>query len=109
MLVAVAKDGPTAESWQRLLEEADIETQIRTGDAAMAGMPSRASWPAAHTEPMLSLYSYPLYVRDRRTARTLLAHKAGIGSARPDRGAIMGAVTVVALTMLGVIIVVLRS
>jgi hypothetical protein len=58
-----------------------------------------------------SLVSYPLYVlkRDRAAARRIIGDRGGLGSMSFDRGAVIGAVSVVCLTMLGVIVVLLRA
>jgi hypothetical protein len=103
-MVAVAKDGRTAETWQQLLEDEDIPTEIRLGDPAIAGEPSRAAQWGRSFSPIPSLVSYPLYVRrrDRRAARSILGEHADLGGLPVDRGVVAGALAVVGLTLLGV-------
>lgn len=110
-MVAVAKDAPTAESWQLQLDDADIAAEIRMADPAIAGMPSAAARWFANPTPIPALVSYSLYVqaRDRRAAKDILAESPELQGPRLDRNAVLGAVAVVGLTLLGVLVILLRG
>ncbi|HRC62384.1 MAG TPA: hypothetical protein PLX85_04085 [Dehalococcoidia bacterium] len=110
-LVAVAKDEVTAEEWQRLLSGEGIEAQVRIDDPARAGMPGRTAFPLGYTEPGLSLFSYPLYVRrqQRREARQLLGEQVEFSRSGLSGQTVLGAVGVVVASLAIVILLVLRG
>jgi hypothetical protein len=109
-MVAVAKDTTTAEAWQRLVQAAGIEAEVRIGDPAVAGIPS-PKWILGNYEPGTGPYSYPLYVqaRDRRAARAVLARKAEFGVMKLDRTAVLGAFAVLGATMITIVVIVLTA
>jgi hypothetical protein len=109
VMVAVAKDDSTIESWQRDLEAAGIESEVRLGDPAMAGITVGAA--RGYVSPVATLVSFPLYVRarDRRAARTVLAQSPELEGPSIDRNAVIGAVAVVGATVLGVLVILLRD
>ncbi len=109
VMVAIAKDDFTVESWQHDLEAAGIESQVRLGDPAMAGITVGAA--RGYVSPVATLVSYPLYVRarNRRAARSILAESPELQGPRLDRNAVLGAVAVVGLTLLGVLVILLRG
>lgn len=109
--MAVARDEVTAEEWQRLLSGEGIEAQVRIDDPARAGMPGHTAFPLGYTEPGLSLFSYPLYVRrqQRREARRLLGEQVEFSRSGLSGETILGAVGVVVASLAIVILLVLRG
>lgn len=108
-MVAIAKDDFAIESWQRDLEAAGIEPEIRIGDPAMAGTTTGSG--RGYVSPMPALVSYPVYVRarDRRAARAIIARSPELRGPGIDRDTVLGAVAVVSATMLGVLVILLRA
>lgn len=72
VMVRVAQDGSTAERWARVLEQADIEAEVRIGDAVTLANGSSV-WPTAGGGGQ-QLFAYPIFVPagQHAAARALL-------------------------------------
>ena len=64
MLLAIAREGDTASRWASALDAAEIEHELRIGDAAH--LTSRASTVLGANPVPDSLFAFPLYVPSRR-------------------------------------------
>ena len=91
VLLAVAREGDTSERWAAALDAAEIEYELRIGDAAH--LTSRASTVLGANPVPDSLFAFPLYVpvARREAAATVLVDQGWDGrfGQRPadgDRG-----------------------
>lgn len=72
VMLAVARDVDTAESWQAALDEADISSEIRLEDAVITGRSSATTYANAPSGDQLFSYGLWLPVVDREEAAQVL-------------------------------------
>ena len=92
VLLAVARDGETAEQWTAALADAGVDAQARIGDAVQLTKGS-SFWPAMN--PGDGLFAFPLFVRaeQRQEAASVLVDRGWDGRSgwpEPEGGRRLG-------------------